>query len=295
MASPASSPSPSPQHARLGSLHAHASWIVCDGPVVPDASLALLPCSTTRIFNPSTTEDVNTEDGQTSVPLGCPSLSPKDAPPSETAPSPAPAGDGDISSAPMVPYIDFAHRRPRGAAQEKAVLPRPTRSAALAVAPIAALRPNQSSAPSDMQSGSAFDQQAARAPPSDDPPSTLQSTDWEQYRNAKDIRGGKGETVWYKTSGRYEMCHPPSSLRAEVDAIFIHHDQRTARSKLWVLNTSHVWVSVRAGDKQPSDPSRRLNIQRNGDPSWVTKETWSVYRSRRRQVAAPWASLRPVS
>ena len=109
------------------------------------------------------------------------------------------------------------------------------------------------------------------------------STNWEQYRDSREIRGGKGQTVWYRTSGRYDVCHPPSSLQAAVDELYIHHDERTSRSKIWVLNRSSEWVIVRQGDKQPSNPERRLCFQRNGDPSWVTKETWSVYRSRQRK------------
>ncbi|KAI0689978.1 hypothetical protein C8T65DRAFT_102722 [Cerioporus squamosus] len=114
-------------------------------------------------------------------------------------------------------------------------------------------------------------------------PDLFSVTDWDQYRDAKEIRGGDDETVWYRTSGRFELCQPPSSLLADVDDIFIHVDERTSRAKLWVFTNNSVWIRIRPGDKRPSDPSRRLNIQRNGDPSWVTKETWSVYRSRRKR------------
>ncbi len=115
-------------------------------------------------------------------------------------------------------------------------------------------------------------------------PSTI--TNWELFRDAKEIKGGKGQTVWYKTFGPYTLFHPPASLQATVDEIYIHHDQRTSRVAMWVVDRDGGWITARSGMKQPSDPARRMSIQRNGDPSWVTKETWSVYRSRRKQRPA---------
>ncbi|KAI0762493.1 hypothetical protein C8Q74DRAFT_1371522 [Fomes fomentarius] len=115
-------------------------------------------------------------------------------------------------------------------------------------------------------------------------PSTI--TNWELYRDAKEIRGGKGQTVWYKTFGPYTLFHPPASLQATVDEMYIHHDQRTSRVAIWVVDGDGGWITARSGTNQPFDPARRLSIQRNGDPSWVTKETWSAYRSRRKQRTA---------
>lgn len=117
-------------------------------------------------------------------------------------------------------------------------------------------------------------------------------TDWDRFRDFKDFRGGSGKTVWYRTRGRYAMCYPPSSLRAAVDELYVHLDERTSRSKYWVVNQAGLWVPVHVGDRQPSDPERRLSISRTGDPSWVTKETSKVYRSRhRKDPRGPYASL----
>ncbi|RPD78039.1 hypothetical protein L226DRAFT_569003 [Lentinus tigrinus ALCF2SS1-7] len=111
-------------------------------------------------------------------------------------------------------------------------------------------------------------------------------TSWEDLRESRDYRYGKGATVWYRTSGPYSVCQPPSSLPASVDELYIHRDERNSRSKCWVVNTEGCWVAVLAGDKQPSNPLRRLSFQRNGDPSWVTRKTYSVYRSRWRRGRA---------
>ena len=104
--------------------------------------------------------------------------------------------------------------------------------------------------------------------------------DWSSYSDYKEMRDDKGQTVWYQTCGPFSLDSPPSSLGAAVDVIYIHYDDSTSRSKMWVMNHSGVWVSVRSGDRQPSDPERRLSISKNGDPSWITKASWSVYRSR---------------
>ncbi|PIL32245.1 hypothetical protein GSI_05490 [Ganoderma sinense ZZ0214-1] len=104
--------------------------------------------------------------------------------------------------------------------------------------------------------------------------------DWSSYCDYKEMRDDKGQTVWYQTCGPFPLDSPPSSLRVAVDTVYIHYDDCTSRSKMWVMNHSSVWVSVRSGDRQPSDPERRLSISKNGDPSWITKASWSVYRSR---------------
>ena len=110
------------------------------------------------------------------------------------------------------------------------------------------------------------------------------TVNWMQYRDSREFRKGNGRTVWYKTYGPYSVSRPPSSLQVSIDELYIHHDTHSGRDKLWVMSHDRTWVVVNAGDKLPSDPSRRLSIQRNGDPSWVLKETYSVYRTRRKNA-----------
>ncbi len=107
--------------------------------------------------------------------------------------------------------------------------------------------------------------------------------DWNQYRGSQEFRDRKGETVWYRTSGPYTVRRPPSSLRASVDQIYVHCDERTSLSNYWVVDKAGHWISVRQGDTQPSDSGRRLNIRSNGDPSWVTKSSYAVHLSRLRR------------
>ncbi|RPD56990.1 hypothetical protein L227DRAFT_565726 [Lentinus tigrinus ALCF2SS1-6] len=112
------------------------------------------------------------------------------------------------------------------------------------------------------------------------------TVDWEQLRDSRYFKDGKGATVWYRTSGPYSVCQPPSSLPTSVDELYIHRDERNSRSKCWVVNAEGCWVAVHVGDMQPSSPLRRLIFQRNGDPSWVTRKTYNVYRSRWRRGRA---------
>ncbi|PIL34332.1 hypothetical protein GSI_03107 [Ganoderma sinense ZZ0214-1] len=110
-------------------------------------------------------------------------------------------------------------------------------------------------------------------------------TDWEAHRLSKDHRNGAaGQTVWYMTSGPFCLVVPPPSLAADPDDIFIHINNQNSRYRTWVMNMVGQWVSVRAGDQQPSDPTRRLSLgKHNKEPSWVKKSSWSVYRSRRKK------------
>ncbi|RPD67243.1 hypothetical protein L226DRAFT_565981 [Lentinus tigrinus ALCF2SS1-7] len=86
------------------------------------------------------------------------------------------------------------------------------------------------------------------------------------------------------TNGPFVVTAPPESLDGETDNIYIHRDNRTSRSRMWVLNRDKAWVNVRAGDHPPSDPTRRLNVLQTGEPSWVTRGSYSAYRSRKKRV-----------
>ncbi|RPD57159.1 hypothetical protein L227DRAFT_614024 [Lentinus tigrinus ALCF2SS1-6] len=109
-------------------------------------------------------------------------------------------------------------------------------------------------------------------------------TDWEDLRLSKEHRGGSGRTVWVMTHGPFSVVGPPLSLDGETDDIYIHHDDRASRPRMWVLNRDKAWVSVRAGDCPPSDSSRRLSVLKTGEPSWVTRGSYSVYRSRKKRA-----------
>lgn len=117
--------------------------------------------------------------------------------------------------------------------------------------------------------------------------SSYGDANWDQYRDSKEFRDHKGETVWYRTTGQYTVWRPPTSLKASVDQIYVHYDERTSQSRYWVVNNAGCWVSVRQGDRQPSNAARRLNIRHNGDPSWITIASYAVHRSRSRRKKGP--------
>lgn len=105
----------------------------------------------------------------------------------------------------------------------------------------------------------------------------MAETGWGWYRISRQPRGrGGAVTVWYRTCGPFALPSPPAALRADVDDIFVHHDQ-TLRYKMWVFNCSGAWIALRAGDRQPSHPGRRLWIRRTGEPSWVSRDTHTAY------------------
>lgn len=112
----------------------------------------------------------------------------------------------------------------------------------------------------------------------------LAIVDWEDYRTAKGIRGGGGSVIWFKTSGPFSVENAPPRLQPDVDDIYMHHDTSKARYKIWVANKQRVWVHSRPGDVQPSNESKRLSVSKFGDPSWVTKASWTVYCSRNKKA-----------
>ncbi|KAI0740919.1 hypothetical protein C8Q76DRAFT_791299 [Earliella scabrosa] len=99
---------------------------------------------------------------------------------------------------------------------------------------------------------------------------------WEWHRQSRRNMGVT--TVWYRTCGPFSIRCPPPALRPNIDDIFIHHNQ-ALRYKMWVCDERLVWVALRTGDTQPSDPDRKLWIKKDGEPSWITKGSYSVYRS----------------
>ncbi|KAI0735725.1 hypothetical protein C8Q76DRAFT_690284 [Earliella scabrosa] len=103
-----------------------------------------------------------------------------------------------------------------------------------------------------------------------------QESSWEWHRQSRQYMDQL--TVWYRTCGPFSIRCPPETLRADINDIFIHHNQ-TLRYKMWVYDTRLVWVPLRTGDTQPSDPDRKLWIKKDGEPSWIRKGSYSVYRS----------------
>ncbi|KAH9929871.1 uncharacterized protein BXZ73DRAFT_77990 [Epithele typhae] len=135
----------------------------------------------------------------------------------------------------------------------------------------------------------------APSPPTDTtpaeppPPGKMQegveaTIDWEEQRQAKDIMAG-GQTVWYTTYAPTDVQYPPQGIPAMVDELYVHCNSETSRRRYWVMGTDGMWMGpVRAGDKKPSDPTRRLNVHKNGTPSWILNKSWTVSRSRRRNL-----------
>ena len=111
----------------------------------------------------------------------------------------------------------------------------------------------------------------------------LMEMDWDAHRYTRDMRGRDGETVWYRTCGPFTLSTPPPSLVANVDDLYIH-SMSASVSQMWVVDADRNWIPARRGDRQPSDRDRRLSLCRDGDPSWIKKASYSVYRSRRKKA-----------
>ena len=121
---------------------------------------------------------------------------------------------------------------------------------------------------------------------------------WGQHRQAKPFRKSDGKsgqsTVWYMTAGPFSLSAPPARLKADPGDLYIHWDSRDLQSHIWVLGAGGDWITVREGDQHPSSSGRNLRVARYGVPSWVTKKSYSIYRSHEKRARLVALKVRPI-
>ena len=104
-----------------------------------------------------------------------------------------------------------------------------------------------------------------------------------------------GSTVWYASSGRLPLRHPPRRIAPNSGDIYIHTDTSSSGLQIWISPTYGTWKSVPAGYDQTYLPDRVvtaarhplfndrvLKMRTNGEPSWVTRQTCITLKSRKR-------------
>lgn len=98
------------------------------------------------------------------------------------------------------------------------------------------------------------------------------------------FRGSEeGCTLWYKTSGKCDVLHPPSTLRANVGELYIHTNTSTGLVRLWLKRREDRWSSVSSQDPHPLLKDRVLWLRSPNEPSWVTRDTYRTYAGRARR------------
>jgi hypothetical protein len=106
---------------------------------------------------------------------------------------------------------------------------------------------------------------------------------------------GSGDTVWYQTVSNSTLSSPSTQVIPEVADLYIHKDSASNTLQIWICRRAGSWDAVPMifnesylpdrvvkGLLHPLFPDRVLKVRINGEPSWVTKQSCSTIKSRRK-------------
>lgn len=107
----------------------------------------------------------------------------------------------------------------------------------------------------------------------------------------------EGETVWWESCCGSDLAAPPLTIDYEVGDLYIHKNTASISIQIWICREPDVWETivleyddrfaperVILGLSHPFFKDRRLKLRKNGEPSWITKQTCVTNKSRRKVV-----------
>jgi hypothetical protein len=107
----------------------------------------------------------------------------------------------------------------------------------------------------------------------------------------------EGETVWWESRCASDLAAPPRNIDYTVGDLYIHKNTTDTPIQIWICQEPNVWerVVLEYDDKfapehvilglsHPSFKDRRLKLRKNGEPSWITKQTCVTNKSRRKET-----------
>lgn len=105
----------------------------------------------------------------------------------------------------------------------------------------------------------------------------------------------EGETVWWDSRCASDLVAPPLNIDCAVGDLYIHENTTGTPIQIWICREPDTWerVVLEYDDKfapeqvilglsHPLFEDRRLKLRKNGEPSWITKQTCVTNRSRRK-------------
>lgn len=105
----------------------------------------------------------------------------------------------------------------------------------------------------------------------------------------------EGETVWWESRCGSDLVVPPRNIDHTIGDLYIHKNTTGASIQVWICREPNAWekVVLEYDDKftperviqglsHPSFKDRRLKLRKNGEPSWITKQTCVTNKSRRK-------------
>ncbi len=85
--------------------------------------------------------------------------------------------------------------------------------------------------------------------------------------------------MWFSSTAAVELQVPPSLRLAKVGDLYVH-TLGNGSKQVWILDPTQSWVSIKLTHPHPYLPDYVLNLQANGEPSWVTHDTIRTYQGR---------------
>lgn len=105
----------------------------------------------------------------------------------------------------------------------------------------------------------------------------------------------EGETVWWESRSGTNLVVPPPNIDYSVGDLYVHKDATGALIQIWICREPNAWEKVELeydgkfspervilGLSHPLFGDRRLKLRKNGEPSWITKQTCVTNKSRRK-------------
>lgn len=129
------------------------------------------------------------------------------------------------------------------------------------------------------------------------PPSDTQSEEMPvPARTARKFQSSaSGETVWWESRSGTDLATPPQNINYTVGDLYIHRNTTDTSIQIWICYEPDVWERVPLeydakfapervilGLSHPSFKDRRLKLRKNGEPSWIMKQTCVTNKSRRK-------------
>ena len=98
------------------------------------------------------------------------------------------------------------------------------------------------------------------------------------------IRSRPEKIVWYASEGPPIEVVPVAASLADVGDIYVHKSEQDVQ--IWLRVENGTWLPVYERCSHPRLKDHVLRLLDNGDPRWVTKETFRTYLGRRKKQSS---------
>lgn len=100
-------------------------------------------------------------------------------------------------------------------------------------------------------------------------------------RHEHAIRSRPEKVVWYASEGSPLLVVPVAPTLAEVGDVYVHKSE--GEVQVWLRIDDGTWQPVGERHPHPRLKGHVLRLLDNGDPRWVTKDTFRTYLGRRKK------------